>query len=208
MHKNVMSQQLMFTKSVYSEKLSVFSELWGTTRVNSSPGLLNWSLLTRKDTRNELGCHHSCCWLHQTVGWVPICQITGQIHQQFGECQFLSDHWSDPSTVEWVSICWISQYLSIEAYIIINVLCIVVWFYFNPAVGIIKTATELNVTLVSSACLALGEISRNMSLPLPPGEENDNEGEVTKLSILNLLLKLIKTSSQNNKVCSHITEIV
>ncbi|XP_056020008.1 proteasome adapter and scaffold protein ECM29-like [Ostrea edulis] len=67
-------------------------------------------------------------------------------------------------------------------------------------VGIIKTATELNVTLVSSACLALGEISRNMSLPLPPGEENDNEGEVTKLSILNLLLKLIKTSSQNNKV--------
>ncbi|XP_062591295.1 proteasome adapter and scaffold protein ECM29-like [Saccostrea cucullata] len=67
-------------------------------------------------------------------------------------------------------------------------------------VSIIQSATELNVTLVSSACLALGEISRNMSLPLPPGEENDDKGEVTKLSILNMLLKLIKSSSQNNKV--------
>lgn len=67
-------------------------------------------------------------------------------------------------------------------------------------VNIIQTATELNVTLVSSACLSLGEISRNMALPLPPGEESDSEGEVTKMSILNMLLKLIKSSSQNNKV--------
>lgn len=67
-------------------------------------------------------------------------------------------------------------------------------------VNIIKTATELNVTLVSSACLSLGEISRNMALPLPSGEESDNEGEITKMSILNMLLKLIKSSSQNNKV--------
>lgn len=69
-----------------------------------------------------------------------------------------------------------------------------------PVVNIIKTATELNVTLVSSACLSLGEISRNMALPLPSGEESDNEGEITKMSILNMLLKLIKSSSQNNKV--------
>ncbi|XP_061192483.1 proteasome adapter and scaffold protein ECM29-like [Saccostrea echinata] len=67
-------------------------------------------------------------------------------------------------------------------------------------VSIIESATELNVTLVSSACLALGEISRNMSLPMPPGEENEDKGEITKLSILNMLLKLIKSSSQNNKV--------
>lgn len=69
-----------------------------------------------------------------------------------------------------------------------------------PVVNIIQTATELNVTLVSSACLSLGEITRNMALPLPPGEESDSEGEVTKMSILNMLLKLIKSSSQNNKV--------
>lgn len=69
-----------------------------------------------------------------------------------------------------------------------------------PVVNIIQTATELNVTLVSSACLSLGEIGRNMALPLPPGEESDSEGEVTKMSILNMLLKLIKSSSQNNKV--------
>lgn len=69
-----------------------------------------------------------------------------------------------------------------------------------PVVNIIKTATELNVTLLSSACLSLGEISRNMALPLPSGEESDNEGEITKMSILNMLLKLIKSSSQNNKV--------
>ena len=46
-----------------------------------------------------------------------------------------------------------------------------------------------------------------MALPLPSGEESDNEGEITKMSILNMLLKLIKTSSQNNKVHLFLTVI-
>lgn len=62
-------------------------------------------------------------------------------------------------------------------------------------VNIIKIVTELNVIFVSSACLFLGEISRNMVLFLFFGEESDNEGEIIKMFILNMFLKLIKFSS-------------
>lgn len=59
-------------------------------------------------------------------------------------------------------------------------------------VNIIKIVTELNVIFVSSVCLFLGEISRNMVLFLFFGEESDNEGEIIKMLILNMFLKLIK----------------
>lgn len=59
-------------------------------------------------------------------------------------------------------------------------------------VNIIKIVTELNVIFVSSVCLFLGEISRNMVLFLFFGEESDNEGEIIKMFILNMFLKLIK----------------
>lgn len=59
-------------------------------------------------------------------------------------------------------------------------------------VNIIKIVIELNVIFVSSVCLFLGEISRNMVLFLFFGEESDNEGEIIKMFILNMFLKLIK----------------
>lgn len=59
-------------------------------------------------------------------------------------------------------------------------------------VNIIKIVMELNVIFVLSVCLFLGEISRNMVLFLFFGEESDNEGEIIKMFILNMFLKLIK----------------
>lgn len=51
-----------------------------------------------------------------------------------------------------------------------------------------------------SICLALGEMGRNSPLVLPPGAEKDAEGEMSKLSIVNTLLKMLKSSKESNKV--------
>lgn len=57
-----------------------------------------------------------------------------------------------------------------------------------------------NAGLKVAMCMALGEIGKSTSLPLPAGGEGDAEGEITKLSILNKLIGLIKTVKEINKV--------
>lgn len=73
------------------------------------------------------------------------------------------------------------------------------YFYYTAAILLLPT--ESNVSLKMSACLSLGEIGRNAQLLLPSGGGDDGEGEITKLSIVTSLLKILKSGSEPNKVC-------
>ncbi|KAL5016584.1 hypothetical protein ScPMuIL_006173 [Solemya velum] len=50
--------------------------------------------------------------------------------------------------------------------------------------------------LTSGACIALGEIGRTSALPLPTGAEGDSKEEVTKLSLVNTLINIVKTGRE------------
>lgn len=54
--------------------------------------------------------------------------------------------------------------------------------------------------LCSGACIALGEIGRNGALPLPNGSEDDTEDseEVTKLSVVKSLLRLVQSIKEKD----------
>lgn len=72
-------------------------------------------------------------------------------------------------------------------------------YLFIPASYLVLPA-ETNVSLKMATCLALGEIGRSSSLLLPAGGEGDGKGETTKLSVISSLLKMLKASSEPNKV--------
>lgn len=57
-----------------------------------------------------------------------------------------------------------------------------------------------NAAVKSAVCMALGEIGKTTALMLPPGGDGDAEGGITKLSITNKLIGIIKTSKEINKV--------
>jgi len=67
------------------------------------------------------------------------------------------------------------------------------------AARLVKVADENSPLLCAGACQALGEIGRNAPLPLPPGSQ-ETQGEVTKLSVVNNLLAIIKSGKENTKV--------
>ncbi|KAL8623767.1 hypothetical protein ACOMHN_054073 [Nucella lapillus] len=56
-----------------------------------------------------------------------------------------------------------------------------------------------NAGLKGAVCIALGEIAKSTALPLPTGGGSEAEGEITKLSLLNKLIGMIKTAKENNK---------
>ena len=58
-----------------------------------------------------------------------------------------------------------------------------------------------NAGLKCAVCIALGAITKNIALPLPSGGEGDDAGEITKLSLVNKLIGMIKTTKETNKVC-------
>ncbi|KAL3868785.1 hypothetical protein ACJMK2_041546 [Sinanodonta woodiana] len=62
---------------------------------------------------------------------------------------------------------------------------------------LIKVSEETNPLLTLGACSAMGEIGRNAALPLPTGEEN--EEEITKLSVVNNLLAMVKSGKETPK---------
>ena len=75
-----------------------------------------------------------------------------------------------------------------------------IYLFIYVVVTILKSASETTATMTGSACIAIGEMGRNAALLLPSGGENNSEGEITKLSLVEMLLKMIKTSNQPNKV--------
>ena len=58
-----------------------------------------------------------------------------------------------------------------------------------------------NAGLKCAVCIALGEITKHAALPLPSGGDGDAAGEITKLSLVNKLIGMIKTTKETNKVC-------
>ena len=67
---------------------------------------------------------------------------------------------------------------------------------------LVKVSDENNPLLSAGACQAIGEIGRNCSLPLPPGEQGSSDGEITKLTVVQNLLAIIKSGKENAKVTS------
>ena len=65
---------------------------------------------------------------------------------------------------------------------------------------LVKVSDENNPLLSAGACQAIGEIGRNCSLPLPPGDQGSSDGEITKLTIVENLLAIIKSGKESNKV--------
>ena len=65
-------------------------------------------------------------------------------------------------------------------------------------VFLVELLDSNQMLLCHGACLSLGEIGRNGALPLPAASEN--EKTVTKLTVTNKLLALVKSSKQHNKV--------
>ena len=57
-----------------------------------------------------------------------------------------------------------------------------------------------NAGLKCAVCIALGVITKSTALPLPAGGEGDTAEEVTKLSLVNKLIGMIKTAKETNKV--------
>ena len=57
-----------------------------------------------------------------------------------------------------------------------------------------------NAGLKCAVCIALGVITKSTALPLPAGGEGDAAEEVTKLSLVNKLIGMIKTAKETNKV--------
>ena len=64
-----------------------------------------------------------------------------------------------------------------------------------------KVTDEKSPLLSSGACTAIGEIGRNGALPLPDGEGDGGDGEITKLSVVNNLLAIVRSGKENSKVC-------
>ncbi|XP_070194752.1 proteasome adapter and scaffold protein ECM29-like isoform X2 [Littorina saxatilis] len=56
-----------------------------------------------------------------------------------------------------------------------------------------------NAGLKCAVCIALGEIAKSTPLPLPVGAETDAEGDITKLSLVNKLIGMVKTTKETNK---------
>jgi hypothetical protein len=54
--------------------------------------------------------------------------------------------------------------------------------------------------LCGGACQAIGEIGRNAALPLPPGGDSSDDGEITKLSTVKNLVSIIKSGKETSKV--------
>jgi len=71
---------------------------------------------------------------------------------------------------------------------------------YSSSAGHVKVTDETSPLLGAGACQAIGEISRNAALPLPPGDESAGEGEITKLSLVKNLLAIIKSGKENTKV--------
>ncbi|KAH3831754.1 hypothetical protein DPMN_105024 [Dreissena polymorpha] len=63
----------------------------------------------------------------------------------------------------------------------------------------IKGADESSPLLVSGACQSLGEIGRNAPLTLPLGGGDASTEEITKLSVINNLLAIVKSGKENVK---------
>ena len=63
-----------------------------------------------------------------------------------------------------------------------------------------KVTDEKSPLLSSGACTAIGEIGRNGALPLPEGEGDAGDGEITKLSVVNNLLAIVRSGKENAKV--------
>lgn len=63
-----------------------------------------------------------------------------------------------------------------------------------------KVSDETNPLLSGGACQAIGEIGRNATLPLPPGDESSPEGEITQLSVVKQLVSIIKSGKESSKV--------
>ncbi|KAL4235658.1 hypothetical protein ACF0H5_004053 [Mactra antiquata] len=64
---------------------------------------------------------------------------------------------------------------------------------------LVKVTDETNPLLSSGACQAVGEIGRNAALPLPPGDEQCNEGEITQLAVVKQLISIIKSGKESSK---------
>ncbi|XP_014680930.1 PREDICTED: proteasome-associated protein ECM29 homolog [Priapulus caudatus] len=60
--------------------------------------------------------------------------------------------------------------------------------------------SSTNAVLSVGACSAIGEIARNMPLPLPSGELETESKEMTKACIVNTLLKKMSSSQEPNSV--------
>lgn len=61
--------------------------------------------------------------------------------------------------------------------------------------------SSANAVLSSGSCCALGEIARNVSLPLPNGELNAESNDSTKANVIETLLKKISSTQEANNVC-------
>ena len=66
--------------------------------------------------------------------------------------------------------------------------------------SLVKVTDERSPLLSSGACTAIGEIGRNGALPLPDGEGDAGDGEITKLSVVNNLLAIVRSGKENTKV--------
>lgn len=62
-----------------------------------------------------------------------------------------------------------------------------------------KVSEENNPMLSAGACQAIGEIGRNVALPLPPGDDGQIEGEITKFSVVKNLLAIIISGKEAQK---------
>lgn len=65
--------------------------------------------------------------------------------------------------------------------------------------SLVKVIDEKSPLLSSGACTAIGEIGRNGALPLPEGEGDGGDGEITKLSVVNNLLAIVRSGKENAK---------
>ncbi|ESP05333.1 hypothetical protein LOTGIDRAFT_103320 [Lottia gigantea] len=67
-------------------------------------------------------------------------------------------------------------------------------------IKIVSIMTSGNANLSSAACIALGEIGRNGSLPLPSGGDGDNQGQITIMSVIKHFLSILQKSDHSNKM--------
>lgn len=80
--------------------------------------------------------------------------------------------------------------------------------YFFPMcfqVTLLKPSNDQPAPLIPAICLAIGEIGCSSALLLPPGESGDDEEKITKLYVVNTLLKMVKSSKETNKVRDKVT---
>ena len=79
--------------------------------------------------------------------------------------------------------------------------CLKAVFTLPILASLVKVTDEKSPLLSSGACTAIGEIGRNGALPLPDGEGDGGDGEITKLSVVNNLLAIVRSGKENSKVC-------